>query len=51
MTTFKEATIPEQKKLIRTFVRQLELDPKNKEVKVSFYPDHLVHSIGVGDGT
>ncbi len=51
MATFNNATIPERKKLIRTFVRHLELDPKNNLVRVSFYPDQVVHSIGVGDGT
>ncbi len=48
---FDNATMPERKKLIRTFVRQLELDPENEEIRVSFYPDHLVHRIGVGGGT
>lgn len=50
-TVFENATIPERRKLIRTFVRHLELDPINKVVKVEFYPDHVVHSIGVGEGT
>lgn len=51
MVTFNEATVTERKKLIRTFVRQLILDPEKQEVRVSFYPDFVVHSIGVGGGT
>lgn len=51
ITSFNEATITERKKLIRTFIRELILDPEKQEVRVSFYPDHLVHSIGVGGGT
>jgi len=35
-----------RKKLIRTFIRELILDPEKQEVRVSFYPDFLVHSIG-----
>jgi hypothetical protein len=50
-TAFNEATAEERKKLIRTFVRHLELDPKNKEVRVAFYPDKVVHIIGAGNGT
>jgi site-specific DNA recombinase len=48
---FNEAGIPERKRLIRTFVRQLELDPKNKEVRAAFYPDKVVQSIGAGNRT
>lgn len=51
ISTFDNATLPERKRLVRTFVRQLEMDPKNKEIRVSFYPDQVVHSIGVGGGT
>ena len=36
---------------IRTFVRQLELDPKNKEVRAAFYPDKVVQSIGAWNRT
>ncbi len=46
--TFNAATNMERKKLIRTFIRQMELDQENKEVRMMFYPD-LVHRIGVGD--
>lgn len=42
--------MPEKKKLIKTFIRKIELDPVKKEVRVMFFPD-LVHSIGVGRGT
>ena len=49
-TAFSEATIAERKRLIRTFIRHLELDPKNKEVRVAFYPDNVVQSIGAGNG-
>lgn len=48
--SFDAGTNAERKALIRTFIRQMELDPEKKEVRVVFYPD-LVHSIGVGDGT
>ncbi|MDW7652140.1 MAG: recombinase family protein [Bacillota bacterium] len=48
--SFDAGTNSERKALIRTFIRQMELDPENKEVRVVFYPD-LVHRIGVGDGT
>ena len=48
--SFDAGTNNERKALIRTFIRQMELDPENKEVRVVFYPD-LVHRIGVGDGT
>ncbi|RJQ24720.1 MAG: hypothetical protein C4589_12510 [Peptococcaceae bacterium] len=51
VSAFNNATLAERKKLIRTFVKQLELDPQNKEVRVSFYSDQVVQSIGVGDGT
>jgi site-specific DNA recombinase len=47
---FENATIPEKKELIRTFVRSMILDTKKQEVRVTYYPD-LVHRIGVGRGT
>lgn len=43
------STIKEKRELIRTFVRHVELVPEKEEVKVEFYPDHLVQSIGAGD--
>jgi hypothetical protein len=43
------ASIQERKKLIRTFIKRLELDPKTKEIRVEFYPDDIVKSIGAGD--
>lgn len=49
--TFENATIEERRKLVRTFVRQIELDPEMKEVRVQFYPDNIVHSIGAAEGT
>ncbi len=32
-------TVADKKRLVRTFVRRMELDPNKKEVKVSFYLD------------
>lgn len=46
-----DAPLPEKKRLIRTFVRRLELDGKQKEVRITFYPDPSVFCIGVGSGT
>ncbi|MHB1421208.1 MAG: recombinase family protein [Bacillota bacterium] len=45
----KNATIQERRQLIRTFVRHIELVPETKEIRVEFYPDHIVQSIGAGD--
>jgi len=50
-TSFDNATIPERRRLIRTFVRHLEMDPEKEEIRVSFYPDNVVHSIGGGGGS
>ena len=41
----------EWKRLVHTFVRNLELDANKKEVRVSFYPDTSVFCLGVGSGT
>ncbi|PKM77829.1 MAG: hypothetical protein CVU90_05105 [Firmicutes bacterium HGW-Firmicutes-15] len=48
-TTFNNASIPERRKLIRTFIKCLEMDPEKKEIRITLYPDSIVHSIGVGD--
>ena len=50
-TTLKNAKIEERRKLLRTFTRQNEFDPKKKEVRVQFYPDNVVHRIGAAGGT
>ncbi len=50
-TVFAAGTPSERKRLIRTFVHRLELDPEKKEVRVSFYADPQVHSFGVRRGT
>ncbi len=46
---FDNATIVEKRQLIRTFVRHIELVPETKEIRIEFYPDHIVQSIGAGD--
>ncbi len=46
-STFENASIPERRILIRTFIKGLEMDPEKKEIRVTFYPDSIVHSIGV----
>lgn len=48
-TAYENATIKEKRKLIRTFVRHIELRPEEKEIKVEFYHDHIVQSIGLGE--
>ena len=48
-TAFTNATIEERRQLIRTFIRHVELVPETKEIRVEFYPDHIVQSIGAGD--
>jgi hypothetical protein len=48
-TAYNGATIAEKRDLIRTFVRHIELVPDTKEIRVEFYPDQTVQSIGVGD--
>lgn len=46
---FKNATISEKRDLLRTFIRHIELVPETHEIRVEFYPDHLVQTIGGGD--
>jgi len=48
-TAYKNATNKEKRELIRTFVRHIELVPDTKEIRVEFYPDHTVQSIGAGE--
>jgi len=48
-TAFENATIKEKRELMRTFIRHLELIPENEEIRVEFYPDNIVQSIGAGD--
>ncbi|MDD4801567.1 MAG: recombinase family protein [Syntrophomonas sp.] len=45
--TFYKADISHRKQLVRYFVRDLEMDPVNKEIRVTLYPDNIVHSICV----
>lgn len=49
ITAFENATIEEKRQLIGTFVRHIELVPDIKEIRIEFYPDHIVQSIGAGD--
>jgi len=48
-TAYDEATTAEKRDLIRTFVRHIKLMPESKEIRIEFYPDKTVQSIGVGD--
>lgn len=50
-SVFDNATIVEKRQLIRTFVRHMELIPETKEIRIEFYPDQIVQSIGAGDRT
>ncbi len=49
-TTFDLATLSEKKVLIKTFVRNMILDPEKQEVRVTYFPD-LVQTFGVGRGS
>lgn len=46
---FQNATITEKRDLIRTFVRHIELVPEKHEIRIEFYPDHIVQTIGGGE--
>ena len=49
--TFISANMYEKRELIKTFVRRIELDEKNHQISVEFYPDILVvPNIGAGSG-
>ena len=48
---FEAGTPEERRRLVRTFVHRLELDPKEQEVRVEFYADLQVQSLGVRRGT
>lgn len=42
---------PQRRRLVRTFIQHLELDPKKQEVRAYFYADLQVQSLGVRRGT
>lgn len=46
---YDNATNTEKKDLIRTFVRHIELHPNTEEIKIEFYHDQVVQSIGLGE--
>ncbi|TJY42224.1 hypothetical protein E5161_09450 [Cohnella pontilimi] len=46
---YDNATNTEKNDLIRTFVRQIELHPNMEEIKIEFYHDQVVQSIGLGE--
>ena len=49
-STFDSATTEQRRVLLRTFIRHLEMDPEKNEVRVEFYPDHVMQSGGAGSG-
>jgi hypothetical protein len=46
---YDNATNSEKRELIRTFIRHIELHPSTEELKVEFYHDQVVQSIGLGE--
>jgi ribosome-associated translation inhibitor RaiA len=46
-STYANAAITERRILIRTFIKGLEMDPQKKVIRITFYPDSIVHTIGV----
>lgn len=46
---YDNATNNEKRELVRTFIRQVQMHPDSEEVKVEFYHDQVVQSIGLGE--
>jgi hypothetical protein len=46
---YDNATNSEKRELIRTFIRHIELHPDTEEIKIEFYHDQVVQSIGLGE--
>lgn len=46
---YDNATSNEKRELIRTFIRHIDLHPESEEIKLEFYHDQIVQSIGLGE--
>jgi site-specific DNA recombinase len=46
---YDNAINSEKRELIRTFIRHIELHPTTEEIKVEFYHEQVVQSIGLGE--
>ena len=45
----ENANIQEKRELIKTFVRKIVLDEKNRQIELELYPDFsVVHNVGAG---